>query len=268
MNNKKYFDPVYCYPNSNVLKNKLNIYNSAQLHDRERRISSVRIHELQAIPLPGKFDAAHLKAIHKHLFQDMYEWAGQFRTIDIAKGNMFCLVQHIDIYLNDSIKKLHNEELLVNTPHDYFVERLGVYYGDINAAHPFRDGNGRTQRVFIESLARVAGYNVDFSKTTEDQLLEASINSFNGDNTDLNKMFKQIITPISKEAQLSYAKQVLPITHPVLKVISKQIHETQKIKTSLTDRLTIANDKAATHNAKNKLNTKQTNRFARNQDER
>jgi cell filamentation protein len=83
-------DTRYCYPNSDVLINKLNIREQDKLYTFERRLTMLRLLELMDNPIRGQFDFRHLKEIHAYIFQDIYDWAGKVRTVDIAKGNMFC----------------------------------------------------------------------------------------------------------------------------------------------------------------------------------
>ena len=89
-------DPVYCYPSSSLLKNKLNIREEESFREAEREITSIRIAQAMMNPIQGKFDAAHLKRIHRFLFGDIYTWAGKTRTVNISKGTPFCLHQYID----------------------------------------------------------------------------------------------------------------------------------------------------------------------------
>ena len=83
-------DNQYCYPGSIVLKNKLNITDVRELSGAEKELTAIRLYELQENPIKGKFDFAHLRAIHKYIFQDLYQWAGKIRTVEIGKGNLFC----------------------------------------------------------------------------------------------------------------------------------------------------------------------------------
>ena len=91
-------DNIYCYPDSSVLRNKLNIHNKEQLLAAEIKLAAIRLYQLQEQPVHGNFDFNHLCRIHEHIFQDLYDWAGEIRTVNIAKTNMFCLVQHIQAY--------------------------------------------------------------------------------------------------------------------------------------------------------------------------
>ncbi|MCL1996845.1 MAG: Fic family protein [Defluviitaleaceae bacterium] len=203
-------DNKYCYKGTNVLINKFDIRNNEVLSTLEMDFSSLRYENFQTNPIKGIFDIKHIKAIHKNLFQDIYTWAGEFRTVNIGKGNLFCLVENIESYLGGVLDGLAKENYLIGVARVQRIEKLAVYFGDINAAHPFREGNGRTQRAFIELLGKVNGLDIDFSKTTEKLMLSANVSSFNGSDSELKRLFKNISTPISKTQQLRYCKQILP----------------------------------------------------------
>lgn len=88
-------DTKYCYPDSDVLVNKLDIRDPNKLQIFERKLIMLRLLELIDKPIEGKFDLKHLQAIHAYIFQDVYDWEGKIRTVDIAKGNTFCNVRFI-----------------------------------------------------------------------------------------------------------------------------------------------------------------------------
>jgi len=213
-------DKIYCYPNSDVLINKLGIKDEETLAQTERDITSANKYILDDSPIKGSFDITHLKAVHEHLFKDLYPWAGEFRTVDIQKGpTYFGYAQNIDSYLKDVLNKVKNENYLVGVSKSAMPERLAHYFGEINAMHPFREGNGRCQRAYTEMLAKVAGYSIDFSKITEEQMLKASYLSVHRSNDELEKIFGQVIEPISREEQLAFARKVLPPNDRVLKAL-------------------------------------------------
>ena len=123
------------------------------LHEAERDYSAVRQAELVGQGVTGDFSFKHLCSIHKHLFSDVYSWAGKTRTVDISKGTVFCLVQFIESQFDDLYRKLKKENFLADiTDKEEMSERLAYYLGEINMIHPFREGNGRTQRIYIEQL--------------------------------------------------------------------------------------------------------------------
>lgn len=194
------WDRGYCYPDTNVLINKLNIKNADALHTAEREITSLRLAAAKMQPIKGKFDMKHLQKIHGYLFGDIYGWAGKLRHVDIAKGNQFCLAINLDTYSNNLFKKLEKEYYLINSKENV-PHRLAYYLSEINVLHPFREGNGRTQRLFIEYLASAAGYRVDFSQVTAEEMIIASTDSFACDYESINRMFDRITTPISNEEQ-------------------------------------------------------------------
>ncbi|MBQ9900478.1 MAG: Fic family protein [Acholeplasmatales bacterium] len=171
-------DNYYCYPHSNCLRNKFNITDEEELKDMERQITSVRAAQILKDPVKGLFDENHLKAIHKHLFQDLYSWAGEFRKVNISKGNPFCLFQYIPEQLNNLFKELKNEAYLSLLNENDLAARLAYYLGELNAIHPFREGNGRTQRIFIMELALKNGYILDLSHVEKKEMIRASVQSF------------------------------------------------------------------------------------------
>lgn len=167
---------VYVYEGTNVLANKFGIRDAAALSRRERQLTAVREGQLLASPVRGFFDFAHLCAIHAFLFQDVYEWAGEPRIIAIAKGNtMFCLPQNIEPYAQDIFSWLGRCDLLRGRDREGFCEGMAKLAGDINALHPFREGNGRTQRLFIGQVASEAGWHLNLSDAPEERVLDAFV---------------------------------------------------------------------------------------------
>lgn len=192
------YDARYCYPGSRVLKNKLNIMDEEELREAEREITSVRIAEaLNGRRVRGKYDFGHLKRIHKFLFGDIYEWAGKVRLVNISKGNQFCRVEFIEMQMNEIFDKLAEEKYLkdLKCPEE-IGKRLAYYLGEINAIHPFREGNGRAQRLFIEHLAHSIGYRLDLMKIGRDDMLLASVKAFERDYTMLEGL---LINALEKE---------------------------------------------------------------------
>lgn len=132
----------------------------------------------------------HLQKIHKFLFEDIYSWAGELRHVNISKGNQFCLAQNLESYAESIFAKLKSDNYLVGV--DNIAHKLAYYLSEINVLHPFREGNGRTQRLFIEYLALNAGYRVDFSDVTPEEMIIASAESFAYDYAKINSMFERI----------------------------------------------------------------------------
>ena len=166
-------DP-YCYSDTHILKNKLGITNRDELSVAERKIAYTRARELMISPIKGKFDFKHLRAIHKYLFQDLYDWAGEVRTVDIAKGDIFCTVNFIDANADAIFTELKNENYLNGLGAGQIAKRLAYYLCEINTLHPFREGNGRTQREFIRQLAFQNDYFLSFKNISSEEMVYAS----------------------------------------------------------------------------------------------
>jgi len=155
-------DP-YLVPGRDVLRNVPGVTDPALLAEFELTASLARVAELARAPIDGSFDLDHLCAIHRHLFQDVYAWAGEVRTVDIAKGMPFCRCAAIESEAGRVFGAIARDDYLVGLGRDAFVVRLATHWGEVNALHPFREGNTRTQRVFFEQLAFVAGWSVDWT---------------------------------------------------------------------------------------------------------
>jgi len=166
----------YCYPHTHILKNKLDIRDKDELFKVEQELSSARYFEIVKRPIPGDFSLKHLQAIHKYLFQDIYDWAGEIRTVDISKGTIFCLTQFIEIEFNKVQEWIIQNNYLLDVDDKVVMsKRLAYLIGEINMIHPFREGNGRAQRVFIEYICKNSKhFDIDFSKTTKNDMILAS----------------------------------------------------------------------------------------------
>jgi cell filamentation protein len=175
----------YLDPETGVLKNKLGIQDEEKLKRAEASLVAWRSFELSQKPVQGSFDLDHLKAIHKHLFGDVYEWAGEIRNIDLFKDNSyFANHRHIVSAAQPIFEKLANENHLNGLTADAFSARAAYYLGELNALHPFREGNGRAQREFINHLAFRNGYFIEWKNISQEDMDQASIESFHqGDNT-------------------------------------------------------------------------------------
>lgn len=188
-------DP-YCYPDSRVLKNKLGIRDVDELYDRERDLANLRARELFEAPIVGRFNLKHLQKIHKYLFQDIYPWAGEIRTVDIAKGTLFCRYFAIAAEAERIFGELRAEKLLKGVPAADFSARLAYYFAEINALHPFREGNGRAQREFIRQIALYNGYFLSYVGITQDEMIAASEAGFRLDYEPLTKMILGHLRPV------------------------------------------------------------------------
>lgn len=169
---------IYCYKDTNVLINKLNIKNQEELNKKDSNISAVKMFELRQNKLIGNFDLKHFVSIHKHIFEDLYNFAGLFRTENIAKGNFsFAEWNYIEDELNRILQELIKEKYLENMDKGQLANRLAYYMSELNVLHPFREGNGRTIREFIRQLAYKNNYILDLRKIKPKDLLNATIKS-------------------------------------------------------------------------------------------
>ena len=166
------WDIEYCYPNSNILKNNLNITNAEDLAIAEREITSIKLAYAKQNIIDGDFDFPHLKKIHKFLFEDIYEWAGELRHVNISKGNQFCLSQNLESYADTVFQTLKNENYLKDC--NNIAERLAYYLSEINVLHPFREGNGRSMRIWLDLIFKAELQKVvDWSKIDKEDYLLA-----------------------------------------------------------------------------------------------
>lgn len=187
-------DDVYCIPGTAVLKNKAGITNQDLLDEYEADFTAIRILELAHTPVEGSFDLAHLCKIHAYLFQDVYEWAGEIRSVDIIRGDSrFCNVRQIQSYSNTVFSELASENYLIGLEPKVFASRLAHYLSEINAIHPFREGNGRVQRLFISQLAEQSGYSLDYSSLNQTEIYPVMQASFLGNEEPLAELILKIV---------------------------------------------------------------------------
>jgi cell filamentation protein len=172
-------DDPYVFPGTRTLKNRLGIVDPERLERVERRLSVER--SRQGVPA-GNFDLAHLQAIHRHLFQDVYDWAGEVRTVEISKGaQQFQFRQYIHTGMADVHRRLVRSRFLGDLSRADFAKQAAVILGDINFVHPFREGNGRTQLQYLKLLAIKAGHSLDLSRIDIVRWIEASQTSHAAD---------------------------------------------------------------------------------------
>jgi cell filamentation protein len=185
-------DP-YSDPVTGVLSNKLGLGTAAALEAAEREITHAALILLDESLVTPTYDLHHLREIHRRIFGDIYEWAGQIRTVSIAKGATFCLPQHIESSAALLFGELRDEGFLHSLDRDAFTGRLAYYLGEVNALHPFREGNGRSQRAFFRQLTREAGYTLTWQHLDSARNIEASAASLRGDPEPLRKMLDGLV---------------------------------------------------------------------------
>lgn len=167
---------VYCYPGTDTLKNLLNIKDSDLLVLAERDITDINANFIEFCSPP--YDLSYLCNIHRQLFSDVYEWAGELRTIDISKMNTrFCNVNRIVPESAKLFSSLEKQGYFEGLNRPDLVKLVAEYYGEINMLHPFREGNGRAQRILFEHIIVNAGFGVDWRNVQADEWLDANIAS-------------------------------------------------------------------------------------------
>lgn len=184
-------DKIYCYPNSTVLKNVPGLRSAAALERFEIAMTTQRADE----PLPaGRLSVRHYRAIHRHLFQDVYPWAGKFRRVRIARdASMFCYPENIEREMRDLFGDLRKQNYLRLLSGDVFAKRAASFLATLNAIHPFREGNGRTQLIFAALLAHEAGYPLNLAQLDPSAFLRAMIASFSGDEDRLARELRRMM---------------------------------------------------------------------------
>jgi cell filamentation protein len=240
----------FLYPNSSVLINKAGIKDQAKLDAFERGVTAMRLDELKNNPVSGDYGNAHMQAIHAHIFQDVYDWAGQYRTVNIAKGPVGDTTRFTpvpELHRNgDGIQKaIKDSNYLRGMDRDEFATKMGELYKQVNDHHPFREGNGRSARAYLEQLAGEAGYNLNYQGVSRQEWNGAAKESARGNLAPIQSVFKEISIPqravafdrlhtvdaVSKHPELDGAYKVLYAAQKdgkdaalVREDISRQLH--------------------------------------------
>jgi len=177
-----------------VLKNKLGLSDPHELTLLAADFATMRLNQLLFAPIPGHFDIPHLRAIHKYIFQDIFPWAGDFREVRTSRTDSFGFPppQFMVPSLETIFTALKTEKHLKGLTADTFALRAGHYLGEINAVHPFREGNGRAQREFTRTLAAQAGHRLTWAGLTPEENNEASRLSYaKGDSSGLAALIRK-----------------------------------------------------------------------------
>lgn len=186
----------YCYPDSDVLINLLGIKDAQQLSEAETEFTTERYLTYESnCSSPTDFSIEHLQHLHHHLFQDLYEWAGKVREVDISKDDTrFCTCSRI---APDAQKVLapivQLTEIATHSSRADFVRSIADLYCEMNILHPFREGNGRVQRFFFEELLFTLGYEVKWPDIPEKDWVDANVAGYNLDLAPLIAIFNEAI---------------------------------------------------------------------------
>lgn len=183
-------DP-YCYPASTVLRNIPGLQSQGDLDLFEATTTTQRADE----PLPaGRLSASHYLAIHRHLFQDVFAWAGRPRTVRLGKsGSVFCYPEHIGQEMRTLFAGLKAKHHLRGLPPAEFAAEAASFLATLNAIHPFREGNGRTQVTFLALLADRASHPLDLDRLEPQLFLAAMVASFHGATADLADQLRRLV---------------------------------------------------------------------------
>ena len=184
----------YCYPGSDVLINLLGIRDAKTLAEAEAEFTAERFRTYKPPRLViTDFTLHHLQQLHYHLFQDIYEWAGKIRDVDISKGDTrFCTWSRIEPEANKLFSTIPNLELM--DTEESLISKVADLFCEINLLHPFREGNGRVQRFFFEELLFTLDYDVSWPRISQKHWIDANIAGVNLDLSPLEAIFAQAIS--------------------------------------------------------------------------
>ena len=193
-------DEMSRYPGTRCLVNYFGIKDKPSLRRVDKMISSLRTAELLHAPIDMPFTFDYLKAIHSHLFGDIYPSAGMIRRSLSSKHTEFCQPEYIESQAGILFSKLRDDHYLSRIDDvDDFVNELAYYMGEMEALHPFMDGNGRATRFFFNSLALAAGYEIGWGSADPDHFLEANVAALDGDYQALIDVLEEIVIPLSAD---------------------------------------------------------------------
>ncbi len=227
----------YTYPGSNVLKNRADIRDQGTLQRFERGVTAVRIQELREKPVQGDYGLQHLQDIHRQVFKDVYEWAGQIRQVDIAKGpagdrTLFTFKEDIPAKGAEIKALIKDANNLRGLDREQFAGKMGEVYAAVNEMHPFREGNGRATREYMASLAKESGHSLDFTKVSRENWNDAAKQSARGNLEPIKEVFHEIITVdravAFDRAEGREGQREALAAHPELDRAFKQLYETQR----------------------------------------
>ncbi len=194
-------DP-YLYPGLDIMRNKLNIRQQQRLEQAAYEMTALRAATIELGPLVRGLP--HLRTIHRQLYQDIFDWAGQLREVDIYQGDTpFCHFAYLEKEGNALMQDLEEEKYLTSLEKDKFVERLAHYYCEINVLHPFRVGSGLAQRIFFEQLAIHAGYQLSWQGIEKEAWNQANQNGAMGDLTALQMIFSKVVSEVGNLSKIA-----------------------------------------------------------------
>jgi cell filamentation protein len=200
----------YTYPDTEVLRNIPGLTDPAQAREFEMRAAAVRAGRLAVEPIDGRFDLAHLQAIHRYMYQDVWDWAGELRTVDtgtVGTNLAHARPAYIEEQGRHIFRRLAADDQLRDMNAKRFADRLAYHWGEITALHPFRDGNTRAQRLFIGQLTQQAGHQLSWTALNQrlPDLTQARLIAHAGDHHQLADLLHEHLdhsgTPASRRGQ-------------------------------------------------------------------
>lgn len=227
----------YTYPGTQVLKNKAGIREQGDLQRFERGVTAVRLQELREKPVRGDYGLDHMRDIHRQVFRDVYEWAGEIRTVDIAKGHagdrtVFALTGDIPPKAESIRLAIEEVNYLRGMDRKEFAAKMGEVYGAVNNLHPFREGNGRTAREYMEGLARESQHTLDYGRVDKQRWNEAAKQSSRGNLAPITEVFYEIAVVERAVAfdrsQGREGQREALAKHPELDGSFKRLHDSQR----------------------------------------
>jgi cell filamentation protein len=230
MNNKA-IDPYVC-PKTHILINHFNVKNQAILDLLELTFFRKRLAE--GIPR-GSLDFTHYKSIHKHILQDLYNWAGVERTVAITNGErQYTMPERIAQCMDMILHSLKKDNHLRNLQTSDFVNKMAHYFIELKLVHPFRKGNDITLRLFTDEIAYNAGYSLNWDKIQKELYIKASLDGFDGKYDLIVQLFDDIVqlknknTPEHNEKVRMLNDNNISISDSLYRNILKYIDEVDK----------------------------------------
>ena len=186
----------YCYADSHVLKNKLNIHDGEVLSNAERDFTLLAVQDLEFSEPP--YDLSYLQLLHKKIFGLVYDWAGDIREVDISKADTrFCTIHRIEPEAKKIFFSIQKQNYFKELPEPEFINAISELYTDLNLIHPFREGNGRVQRLFFEHLVLHNNYIIDWNVVSKEDWIEANIQGVFCNFKPMINIFTSALQPIA-----------------------------------------------------------------------
>lgn len=185
-------EDAYCYPGSTVLRNKLDIHDEPTLSEAEQQLSAIAAASVEFNPPP--YSLTYLQDIHRQLFSDLYEWAGELRTVGMAKQDTrFCQPQYMEAEASKIFANIAAANWFEEMSRAELIVAVSEAYSDINVLHPFREGNGRAQRILFEHLIMNAGFEISWWGIEKTEWIFANIAAYNCVMEPMEQVFEKCI---------------------------------------------------------------------------